>query len=74
MKRWAVGDPGGPPGLLPVVHAKLTNIPIAFCGKCDILRADKRRKEVIANMAYRFTGMDVDDMIFGDSDSVISER
>ena len=39
-----------------------------------MLRAYKRRKEVIANMAYRFTGIDVDDMIYGDSDSVISER
>ena len=34
----------------------------------------KRRKEVIANMAFRFTGIDVDDMIYGDSGSVISER
>ena len=52
--------------LLQNVHAKLTNLPIAFCQKCDILRAYKRRKEVIANMAYRFTGIDVDDMIYCD--------
>ena len=59
---------------LQIVHAKLTNLPIAFCEKRDILRLYKRRKEVIANMAYRFTGIDVDDMIYGDSDNVISER
>ena len=29
---------------------------------------------MIANMAYRFTGIDVDDMIYGDNDSTISER
>lgn len=29
---------------------------------------------MIANMAYRFTGVDVDDMIYGDNDSGISER
>ena len=29
---------------------------------------------MIANMAYRFTGVDVDDMIYGDSDSAVSER
>ena len=56
------------------VHANLTNLTIAFCEKCGILKTYKRRKEVIANMAYRFTGIDVDDMIYGDSDSVISER
>ena len=42
--------------------------------KCGILQLYKRRKEVIANMAYRFTGVDVDDMIYGDCDSIISER
>lgn len=63
-----------PAGISQVVHAKFTKLTIDFCGKCAILKSDKRRKEVIANMAYRFTGIDVDDMIYGDSDSVISER
>ena len=62
------------PGILQVVHAKFTKLPIDFCEKCAILKPDKRRKEVIANMAYRFTGVDVDDMIYGDSDSAVSER
>lgn len=39
---------------------------------------DNRRKEVIANMTYEFSGVDVDDLIFGDhdedSDSTTSER
>ena len=63
-----------PASFLQNVHAKLTKLPIVFCGECGILKAYKRRKEVIANMAYRFTGIDVDDMIYGDSDNVISER
>ena len=47
---------------------------LVFCAKRGILKPYKRRKEVIANMAYRFTGIDVDDMIYGDNDSTISER
>ena len=56
------------------VHAMLTKWYLDFCVKCGILQLYKRRKEVIANMAYRFTGIDVDDMIYGDCDSIISER
>ena len=60
--------------LLQNVHAKLTIFSIDFCEKRDILRSDKRRKEVIANMAYNFKGIDLDDMIYDEHDWVISER
>ena len=33
-----------------------------------------KRKEVIANMAYNFKGIDLDDMIYDEHDWVISER
>lgn len=31
-------------------------------------------KEVITDMTYKFNGVDVDDMIYGDSDGSVSER
>ena len=34
----------------------------------------EKRKEVTAYMAYRFPGVDVDDLIFGESETVVSER
>lgn len=61
-------------GTLQNVHAMFTKLLLVFCAKRGILKPYKRRKEVIANMAYRFTGIDVDDMIYGDNDSTISER
>ena len=33
-----------------------------------------KRKEVIANMAYNFTGVDLDDMIYGECILIVSDR
>lgn len=34
----------------------------------------QKRKEVIANMARSFTGVDLDDMIYGECTLIVSER
>ena len=45
-----------------------------FHKKRRILNSNKRRKDVITQMSDKFTGVDIDDMIYGSSEIVVSER
>lgn len=42
--------------------------------QCAILTQKTEGKDVRASMAYQFTGVDIDDMIYGECDTVISGR
>lgn len=52
----------------------LQNLYLIFVSFADILRAETERKDVIEPMEYKFTGLDVDDLIYADMDSYVSER
>ena len=54
-----------------IVNKKLTCI---LCIVCYTELVKQNRKEVSAYMAYTFPGIDLDDLIYGDCKTTVSER
>ena len=59
------------PEFFAVIYKKLT---CKLYNMCYTGTRKQKRKEVIANMARSFTGVDLDDMIYGECTLIVSER